>query len=274
MKSRYDEKSWPEAIKRMEKWVAPSVIQNPLPSPIPPPSDPPDPKLSSYLASINLNGRNSWPFELKTFPRPKGAATRVIITEYDLPGNLSLPHDVAVGQRGFVWYNDFQRALFGRLNPINGATKEWPLPFERPGYPEGLLSIKIDKEGNAWIPRFFQGCSLVKMDTKTEQMTTWKVPDEFNGLQSRCGHVALGAPDGTVWMSDSGGRKMFKLGISTRTIPSPVMSQTKRQRPLRPREENLKGTGRMGSAWTLPETATSRTLREARSAGWMRRPER
>lgn len=215
MKSRYDEKSWPEAIKRMEKWVAPSVIQNPLPSPIPPPSDPPDPKLSSYLASINLNGRNSWPFELKTFPRPKGAATRVIITEYDLPGNLSLPHDVAVGQRGFVWYNDFQRALFGRLNPINGATKEWPLPFERPGYPEGLLSIKIDKDGNAWIPRFFQGCSLVKMDTKTEQMTTWKVPEEFNGLQSRCGHVALGAPDGTVWMSDSGGRKMFKLDPKT-----------------------------------------------------------
>jgi virginiamycin B lyase len=124
---------------------------------------------------------------------------------------LSLPHDVAVGKRGDIWYNDFQRGLVGRLDPATGETKEWSLPILRPGYPEGLLTIKIDKEGNAWIPRFFQGCNLVKMDTKTEQFTSWQVPDEVNTAQSRCGHVALGAPDGTVWMSDSGGRKMFRL---------------------------------------------------------------
>jgi virginiamycin B lyase len=167
------------------------------------------------LASINLSGRKSWPFALKTFARPQGAATRVIITEYELPGELSLPHDVAVGQRGFIWYNDFQRELVGRLNPLTGETKEWSLPTLRPGFPEGLLTIKIDKDGNAWIPRFFQGCTLVKLDTKTEQATTWKVPGEFDGPQSRCGHVALGAPDGTIWMSDSGGRKMFRLHPDT-----------------------------------------------------------
>jgi virginiamycin B lyase len=124
---------------------------------------------------------------------------------------LRLPHDVAVGQRGYVWYNDFQRGLVGRLDPLTGATKEWSLPLLRPGYPEGSLTIKIDKEGNAWVPRFFQGCNLVKIDTKTEQSTYWQVPDNVNLPESRCGHVALGAPDGTVWMSDSGGRKMFRL---------------------------------------------------------------
>ncbi len=215
MKSKYDEKSWPTTVKRMENWLAPSVIQSPLPSPLPPPEGAPDATLTAYLATINLNGRNTWPFALKTFPRPKGAATRVIITEYDLPGKLRLPHDVAVGHDGFVWYNDFQQPIFGKLDPRTGATKEWSLPILRPKYPQGMLTIKIDKEGNAWLPRFFQGCTLVKFDTKTETKTTWRVPSEFDTDQSRCGHVALGAPDGTVWMSDSGGRKMFRLHPDT-----------------------------------------------------------
>jgi virginiamycin B lyase len=215
MQSHYDEKDWPAAIKRMEQWAPASVITSPVRLPTAPPSDPPDPKLATYLASINLNGRADWPFELHAFPRPKGEATRVIVTEYDLPGTLSLPHDVAVGHEGFVWYNDFQRELIGRMDPKTGKTMEWKLPFLRVGYPEGLLSIKIDKDGNAWTPRFFQGCTLVKLDTKTERFTEWSVPEKDNGPESRCGHVALGAPDGTVWMSDSGGRKMFKLDPKT-----------------------------------------------------------
>jgi virginiamycin B lyase len=42
--------------------------------------------LAEYLATMNLSGgRTTWPFELKTLPRPKGKATRVIITQYDMP---------------------------------------------------------------------------------------------------------------------------------------------------------------------------------------------
>ena len=40
---------------------------------------------ADYLASINLSSHPTWNFELKTLPRPTGAATRVIYTEYDLP---------------------------------------------------------------------------------------------------------------------------------------------------------------------------------------------
>jgi virginiamycin B lyase len=215
MQSRYDEKTWPEALRRMETWAPPSVITSPVRLPLVPPRQEPNIKFVQYLASINLNQRNRSPFELRTFSRPKGAATRVIITEYDLPGDLRLPHDAVVGHDGFIWYNDFQRALIGRLDPQTGQTKEWNLPILRPGFPEGLLTIKIDKDGNAWIPRFFQGCTLAKLDTKTEQFTNWTVPDNYNGPKNRCAHVALGAPDGTIWMSDSGGRKMFKFDPKT-----------------------------------------------------------
>lgn len=211
MQSHYDEKAWPNTLRRMETWAPPSVLTSVVRSPSSPSGQAPDPQLARYLASINLNQRATWPFELHKFERPKGPATKVIITEYDLPGDLSLPHDAVVGHDGYIWYDDFQRALIGRLDPRTGQTKEWKLPILRPGSPEGLLTIKVDKDGNAWIPRFFQGCTLVKMDTKTEQFSDWTVPAKFNGPESRCGHVALGAPDGTIWMSDSGGRKMFKF---------------------------------------------------------------
>jgi virginiamycin B lyase len=205
MQSRYDAKTWPETLRRMAGWEPPSVLTSPVPVPGSPPALSPDPKFVAYLASINLHGRKDWPFKLRAFPRP---TARAIVTEYDLPGP-SLPHDAAVGHDGFIYYNDFQRPLIGRLDPRNGQAKEWTLPVLRPGYPEGSLTIKIDKDGNAWNPRFFQGCVLVKLDTRTEQLSTWSVPADYNGKESRCGHVALGAPDGRVWMSDSGGRRMF-----------------------------------------------------------------
>ena len=33
-------------------------------------------KVAEYLATINLNGRETWPYRLQTLPRPTGAATR------------------------------------------------------------------------------------------------------------------------------------------------------------------------------------------------------
>src|SRR5437868_1339197 len=216
MQSRYDASSWPEAIRRMQTYVPPSLMSSPVKNPEPPAGDV-DPGLVRFLSSINLNGRNGWPFELRSFPRPKGAQTRVIITEYDLPGP-SLPHDAVVARDGYIYYDDFQRPLVGRLDPRTGEIKEWTLPVLRPGFPEGLLTIKVDKNGDAWIPRFFQGCTLVRMNTRTEQFTSWTVPERFNGKESRCGHVALGAPDGTIWMSDSGGRKMFRFNPASGTF--------------------------------------------------------
>src|SRR5205085_5663811 len=42
-------------------------------------------RLAEYLATVNLSQQATWPYELKTLPRPKGRATRVVITEYDMP---------------------------------------------------------------------------------------------------------------------------------------------------------------------------------------------
>ncbi|HEX4211173.1 MAG TPA: carboxypeptidase-like regulatory domain-containing protein, partial [Candidatus Binataceae bacterium] len=48
-------------------------------------------KLAAYLATVNLSNGPTWPYELQTLPRPKGRATHVIITEYDLPRKTIAP---------------------------------------------------------------------------------------------------------------------------------------------------------------------------------------
>src|SRR5262249_6770548 len=52
------------------------------------------------LASINLSEVTQWEYPLKTLPRPTGRATRVIVTEYDLPRPTTEPHDVLVDAQG------------------------------------------------------------------------------------------------------------------------------------------------------------------------------
>jgi virginiamycin B lyase len=52
--------------------------------------------MSAWLASVNMSTSDTRSYELKTLPRPKGASTKVIYTEYDLPRKETQPHDVIV----------------------------------------------------------------------------------------------------------------------------------------------------------------------------------
>ena len=63
--------------------------------------------MAKYLASINLSASEEWQYPLKTLPRPTGRATRVIVTEYDLPRPVIEPHDVILDKKGIAWYTDF-----------------------------------------------------------------------------------------------------------------------------------------------------------------------
>src|SRR4030095_3821365 len=74
-------------------------------------------KFAQYVSTINLSKVSSWEYPLKTFPRPKGKATRVIITEYDLPRPEAMPHDAAIDAQGMIWYSDFGSQFLGKLDP-------------------------------------------------------------------------------------------------------------------------------------------------------------
>jgi virginiamycin B lyase len=215
-KSTYDAEGWPSALTRMQLyWLGNSTFTHPVSPPRPPKEYPVDPELVRYLSSINLSGgKTTWAYELKTFPRPRGPDTKVVITEYELHRAGSMPHDVSIDRDGKVWYSDFLNPYIGRLDPGTGEAKEWTLPLLRPGLPQWSLVLELDKQGNPWTPRFYQGCAATMFDVKNEEFHTLSAPAEYNGDRADCSQGSLGA-DGMVWLRDSRRDMLYELNPKT-----------------------------------------------------------
>jgi virginiamycin B lyase len=168
---------------------------------------------AAYLAAINLSSGPTWSYPLKTYPRPTGKATHVIITEYDLPRKETLPHDAAVDSHGMAWYGDFGTHMLGMLDPKSGKVTEYPLPITKPGAQLGSLDLVLDKQENVWMGTMYQG-SLAKFDRKTKTFTTWGSPDFKNRDEAR---IAMVMPinadvDGQVWI---GGDNEYQVDVKT-----------------------------------------------------------
>jgi len=117
---------------------------------------------SKYLATINLSdGRTTWTYPLKTYPRPTGKATRVVITEYDLPRKETLPHDAAADSQGNVWYADFGTHMLGMLEPKTGKVTEYPLP--RPTNVRRVFIDNTTERPTLWIGSN-HGASIIKVE--------------------------------------------------------------------------------------------------------------
>jgi virginiamycin B lyase len=78
---------------------------------------------AAYLASLTLGNADATEYAFKPLPRPKGRATRVIVTEYDLPRKEAMPHDVIVDADGKAWYSDFGSQFVGVLEPKTGKVE-------------------------------------------------------------------------------------------------------------------------------------------------------
>jgi virginiamycin B lyase len=168
---------------------------------------------AAYLAAINLSAGPAWSYQLKTYPRPTGKATRVIVTEYDLPRKETLPHDAAADSQGNVWYADFGTHMLGMLDPKTGKVTEYPLPITKPGAPLGSLDLVLDKQENIWMGTMYQG-SLAKFDRATKTFQTWGSPDFKNRDEAR---IAMVMPinsdvDGQVWI---GGDNEYQVDVKT-----------------------------------------------------------
>jgi virginiamycin B lyase len=214
--STYDAESWIPTLMRMPTFSGKSIISRPVMLPMKV-SVRPEPDLAKYLSTINLSSNTSpvpkWNYELKTLPRPTGKATRVVITEYEMPGVGRLPHDATPDKQGTIWYNDFQQDIIGRLDPRTGQTKEWRMQSAKPGAPGGILEIEFDRDGYLWIPRFYEA-AITRFDPKTETFKTWPIPSPYIDDA----FVSPGGPDGTVWVTDAEERVVFNLDPKTDKI--------------------------------------------------------
>src|SRR5262245_44928445 len=176
-----------------------------------------DPKaIGEWLASINASYNSKEKFPLKTLPRPKGKATRAIITEYDLPRPLAMPHDVVVDSEGMAWYSDFGQQFIGRVDPKTGKVTEFPIPVLKKGFPMGTLDLQLDKDENLWVSLMYQG-GIAKFDRKTEQFQVYPVPKEWqgNGTQQSMVSPANSHIDGKVWTNNQDTHAIYRLDIAT-----------------------------------------------------------
>jgi streptogramin lyase len=170
---------------------------------------------AEYLASINLSEVSQWEYPLKTLARPKGRATRVIVTEYDLPRPTTEPHDVIVDAQGAVWYSDFGELFISRFDPKTLKLTEYPIKEFKPGAPVGNLSLEFDKRGTLWFDTMFQG-SLGNLDPKTGEIKYYPLAPEYNDLRVQLNFVGLRHDiDGKVWTKSVGTQEVFRLDLAT-----------------------------------------------------------
>ena len=210
VRSRDDAAEFAKVIQRMSGYSQGSTPQRPQSRPghgggmgqaLPLEGDARQAKAAQYAASINLSKVPRWQFPLKALPRPKGKATLVIITEYDLPRPEALPHDAAVDRDGMVWYADFGSQYLGKLDPTTAKIVEYPMPLTKPGAPTGSLDLNFDREGNIWLGMMYQG-NLARFSPGTEKFQTWPAPRFMENDNSRMAMVTPNSShvDGKVWV--------------------------------------------------------------------------
>ncbi len=171
---------------------------------------------AEWLGTINLSTASAWQFPLKTLPRPRGKATRVIITEYDLPRPTVEPHDVIVDVDGMAWYSNFGEQTLGKLDPKTGKVTEYPVPEPKKGSPTGALSIRSDRDGNLWLGMMYQA-SVAKFDRKTEKFQLWTIPAELNKDNTQ---INMTSPmsytvDGKLWTQNNGFAGVHRVDLKS-----------------------------------------------------------
>src|SRR4051794_33520736 len=172
--------------------------------------------MSEWLAKSNLSASDKHSFEFKRIPRPKGRATHVIYTEYDLPRKDAEPHDAMLGPDGNIWYSDFGALFIGSLDPKTGKVTDFPLPVMKPEEPKGTLALSLDKQGNFWIAGMYQA-GVYKFDTKRQQVTPYPFPKEWqtNSTQASMCTATNSHVDGKVWVVNNDTHNLYKLDVAT-----------------------------------------------------------
>src|SRR5262249_200471 len=174
-------------------------------------------KQAEYLATINLSAVEKWQYPLKTLPRPKGAATRAISTEYDMGRLTTEPHDILVDKERSVWYTYFGAMVISKFDPKALKLTEYPIKKFKDKAPVGLLSLEFDKNGMFWFDTMYQG-SLGTLDPKTGETKYYPLPPEWNDDRVQLNFVGLRHDvDGKVWTKSVGTQDVFRLDLATNT---------------------------------------------------------
>jgi virginiamycin B lyase len=208
-RNRYDEQGWAHIVFRMTHGAGSPLINIRQPGRLPPEDEA---KFVKWLATVRGPDSKDPPFV--TLPRPRGAQTRVIITEYELPRLELATHDVTGDSKGNVWYSTHRSSYIGRLDPRSGAVKEYRVPSVNADELPGTHWIYVDKDDIVWGSENWAH-SIYRLDPKTDEFTRvrWKVKEPPNSPMG--GNYAID-PEGFIWRCRDG--FVSKIGALTGDI--------------------------------------------------------
>ena len=153
----------------------------------------PKTELAAFFASVNLSGgKTTWDYELPSLPRPMGVATRVIITEYDMPTAGTVSHDMDIDSKGNIWYTDESRQMIGKLDPRTAKFTEYDMPSVNEGDVPGTRDIQVDLRDQLWFPMRIPGSEtvLTRFNPETEERSM---------VEGAGGQFLSSGPDGKIW---------------------------------------------------------------------------
>jgi virginiamycin B lyase len=191
-RNHYDERSWSKILYRMIHGAGSPLININKNGRFPPEDEA---KLAHWLATVR--GPQSGDPGFITLPRPQGRATRVIITEHELPRLETATHDVSGDANGNIWYSTHRSSYVGRLDPRTGKVTEFHVPPVQPGALPGTHWIHVDKDGIVWGSENWAH-NIWRLDPKTGEFKRipWHVKEALNSPMG--GNYALD-PDGYIW---------------------------------------------------------------------------
>ena len=107
---------------------------------------------------------------------------------------------------GTIWYSKLNGNRIGRIDPKapDGDITEWNPPFRGP------RRLHVAPDGNVWVPGFGSGV-FGKFDPKTEEWTTYPLPDYLNQIP----YALNVAPDGMVWICGTGNDTLYRFNPET-----------------------------------------------------------
>jgi streptogramin lyase/cytochrome c5 len=214
-RNRYDEHSWSLIVDRMTQYSGTSLVirikgttstgggNNSVTR-----RDGTSPEEVKTLVNFltRVRGPNAQDEPMRAFPRPRGANTKVVVTEYELPQSLLALHDAQGDSKGNIWITSHKTDIVGKLDPKTGIVTEYTIPLTPKAMP-GTHAVRIDKSDIPWFSENW-GHNLDRLDPATGKVTQVHIEDAVPVNAPGFGNFSL-TPDGYVWDSrDNNVRKI------------------------------------------------------------------
>ena len=170
-------------------------------------------KIIAYLAT-------HYPPNTKRASTLMPGALEVGFEQWQVPTLGQRSRDPVEAPDGSIWWVGQSGNLMGRLDPVTGEMKEYPLPDKAMPH-----SVTMDKAGNAWYTGNKNG-SIGKLDPATGKITVYPMPDPA----ARDPHTAVFDKDGVLWFTLQQSNMIGRLDPATGDIKL-VKAKTPRSRP-------------------------------------------